>query len=39
MRYLANVIGRLTQGIILFAAGVVGGGMIFTVANASTILS
>ena len=39
MRKVPRAIGRATQCLILFTAGMVGGGMIFTVANASTYLS
>ncbi len=39
MRKVTRVIGRATQGLILFTTGMVGGGMIFTIANASTYLS
>ena len=38
MRKLAYVIGQLIRSFILFAAGAVGGCVIFTVANAAAIL-
>ncbi len=39
MRKLIHGIGRLAQSVILFTAGLVGGGLIFTLANAAVVLA